>query len=132
MECRYTWLLFLGRWTIFRTWKLHVFITLNLQYAFLKTFYSMKEAKKYMNIITKYQPPSFCQGEQLSVQNFEKGKIRKKWVRGWTERVPAMDICLEGAYYVSCQTKDIFFKKSMPLRALFQMLILAHFSQTTN
>ena len=85
-----------------------------------------------MNIITKYQPPSFCQGEQLSVQNFEKGKIRKKWVRGWTERVPAMDICLEGAYYVSCQTKDIFFKKNMPLRALFQMLILAHFSQTTN
>ena len=56
----------------------------------------MKEAKKYMNIITKYQPPSFCQGEQLSVQNFEKGKIRKNecvgelkeflpWIFAWRE-----------------------------------------------
>ena len=80
----------------------------------------MKEAKKYMNIITKYQPPSFCQGEQLSVQNFEKGKIRKKWVLGWTERVPAMDICLEGAYYVSCQTKDIFLKKICPWGLYFK------------
>ena len=73
--------------------------------------------------------PFLCWGTTFSPR-FSKGRIRKK-----------MSACRDlqsfchgyfpwgGTYYISCQKK---LSKNMALRAQFQMLILACFSQTTN
>ena len=43
--------------------------------------------------------------KQPSASNFVKGGSEKKWVPEGLIRVPAIDICLGAAYYVSCQKK---------------------------
>ena len=53
--------------------------------------------------------PPFSGGVgQLSVSNFEKGGIKKMSALG-DLIVPVMDIC-QGAYYVSCQKKNLKIK----------------------
>lgn len=57
-------------------------------------------------------------GGQISVPNFEKSGVRKKYE------------CLEGACYIPCQKR--LCKTKYDFKAQFQVLILACFSQTTN
>ena len=59
--------------------------------------------------------------------NFHSQILKKKGRRGGVRK----KMSAWGAYYVSCQKKRLF-KKNMALRAQFQMLVLASFSQTTN
>ena len=95
----------------------------NHYYCKINIYIKKKYIKLYVLRLKIYRVSPCLLGGQLSLPNFEKGGSEKTSVLG-DSKSSCYGYLPGGAYYISCQEKN--------LRAQFQMLILACYSQTIN